>query len=188
MDVTGITAARAQEIADSSIVSAYVNGSKQLVIVNGAGAESVAGQIDDVPWIDYDPHWLGKEGATVEGAPTIVFCQYRIISGTCHVRMRFRDWISAGFWHMIGLPLPLHAEYHSSVAQSQPRPIDGRVTFIETVSGDVHNGFPMVYYTQWADDDFPHWYMEGRGADGANLPITTGTSVEAFFYASYEPA
>lgn len=45
MDVTSISATRAQEIADASIVGGHINESGTLVLENGAGAEINAGTL-----------------------------------------------------------------------------------------------------------------------------------------------
>lgn len=45
MDVTSISATKAQDIEDASIVGGYINDSGTLVLVNGAGAEINAGTL-----------------------------------------------------------------------------------------------------------------------------------------------
>lgn len=47
MEVTGISVAKAQEIADSSIVDGSIDGSGNLVLENGAGATFNAGKVYD---------------------------------------------------------------------------------------------------------------------------------------------
>ncbi len=105
MDVTSISVARANQIANNSIVSGEINESRQLILENGAGATFIAGSVDPLPWEDFVPYPAAAPGYGV------TYARLAIIGGLCQIQVHYTNFQAVVFNPGFEAPVPPAAHY-----------------------------------------------------------------------------
>lgn len=181
MDVTSISVAKAQQIEDASIVSGSINASRQLILVNGAGAEINAGSVDLVPWVTFVPNLLGT-GYTVN------YARLKVVGNMCHVQLNVSNFLSSVF--NPGFEAPVLEAAHYDIPPVAPGNIGKYFPGIVRWSGAANEPADIgAMQLQIADfgGGIKHWIMGTRRTGGA-LNFLFEDADQVFWETTYEIA
>ncbi len=183
MDVTGITVAKAQEIADASIVGAAINPSRQLILTNGGGAEINAGSVDPLPWESFVPKPSAVPGYGV------TYARHAVIGGLCHVQVHYTNFQSVVFNPGFIMPVPCASHYSDAVI---PPGHLGRMFpgMCHWAGGPTANDVGVLTHgmLDMGLGDGPQHYIFGATRGGSALDTLTAPVSQLFFETTYEIA